>query len=75
MWDDGNGLTFLEIEKKAKKMYKEHKLSYKEYMVIHHRNLKNMQNLKTQLEKKVSELEKEKAAKEAANQEVSDTPM
>ena len=35
MWDDGNGLTFLEIEKKAKKMYKEHKLSYKEYMVIY----------------------------------------
>ena len=34
-----------------------------------------MQNLKTQLEKKVSELEKEKAAKEAANQEVTDTPM
>ena len=73
MPDDGNGLTFLEIEKKAKRMYRDHKITYKEYMVIHHRNIKNMQNLKEQLETKVKELNAKKAEKDS--QEVSENPM
>ena len=75
MWDDGNGLTFLEAEKQAKRMYRSGKITYKQYMVIHHRNIKHMEHLKENLVKKVNELEKEKAAKKAANQDVSDIPM
>lgn len=79
MPDNGNGLTYLEIEKKAKKMYKDGKITYKQYMLIHHKNVKNMQNLKNELIKKVNELEAEKLKKEEGvqsdPQEVSDTPM
>ena len=73
MPDDGNSLTFLEKEKMAKKMYREHKITYKEYMLIHHKNIKAMQLLKENLEKKVKELEAEK--KKRDSQEVSENPM
>lgn len=75
MWDNGYGLTFLEIEKKAKKMYKSGKLTYKEYMVIHHRNIKNMERFKIDLQNKVKELKAKKKEQESKPQEVTETPM